>query len=222
MEKIRHIIGITVIWVLILAVWGQVKTDGYTDVTSEEGYLDTMLVAEMPEQFIEEECKLLLDTLPTMRYIMRVTPLQEYEQLFCIGQQKVRIQEVYCGNEIQVGQEIYLTSNHWTLVLYDDEKSVGRGFVNFLKNGREYLVFCTEIVKDTDTDLYVMKLYDESYIAPVFCYETLENQIVETSEENTYVSYKCVKDNEFFSCSAEGFRLWNRLKIELLDMFPTM
>lgn len=67
-----------------------------------------------------------------------------------------------------------------------------------------------------------MKLYDESYIVPVFCYENLENQIVETSKENTYVSYKQVKDNEFFSCSTEGLIVWNQLKKEMVDKFPTM
>mgnify|MGYP007025194961 FL=1 len=63
-------------------------------------------------------------------------------------------------------------------------------------------------------------VYAESLFRPVFCYEDIENKIVPVGEENTYVPYKDVKENEFFCTSEEGMKAWQDLKKNMLDRYP--
>lgn len=220
MVKIRISVCFTVLLTLILAVFGWSYKDSYTNVTSEPNYLDSMVVAEIPETFAIEDCNALLDSLPQAEYIFRVTPSGSYEQLFGIGQQKVVVQEVYSGGDVQQGQEIYITSRRWNLFLYDGEKSIERGYVNIMRSGADYLVFCTEIVEVENQDITVFRLYDESYIAPVFCYENIENKVIEPSGETTYVPYTSVADNEFFACTEATVNAWSELKDKMIELYP--
>lgn len=220
MVKMRISVCLTILVTLALSVWGWSYKDSYTDVTSDPDYLDSMVVAEIPEAFALEDCSTLLDTLPQVEFILRVTPTESYEQLFGIGQQKVVVQEVYSGKDVQSGQEIFITSRHWTLFLYDGERSVERGFVNVLKPGSDYLVFCSEIIEVKNQDTMVFRLFDDSYIAPVFCYENMENKVIEPSGETTYVPYTSVKNNEFFACTEAALAAWSDLKTEMLKLYP--
>jgi hypothetical protein len=63
-------------------------------------------------------------------------------------------------------------------------------------------------------------LYDEFYIAPVFCYEEHQNVIIPTSGDSTYVPYKEVMDNEFFVTSEETLQVMNALKNQMLSLYP--
>lgn len=220
MVKPSIAICLTILITLVLSIWGWSYKDSYTDVTSDPNYLDSMVVAEIPENFALEDINALLDNLPQVGFVLRVTPTEPYEQLFGIGQQKVAIQEVYSGKGVQVGHEIYVASQRWTLFLLDGEKSVERGFVNVLKPGLDYLVFCSEIIEAKNPDTMVLRLYEDSLIAPVFCYERTENKVVEPSGETTYVPYTSVENNEFFACTEATVNAWIELKDKLLAQYP--
>lgn len=220
MVKMRISVCLTILVTLALSVWGWSYKDSYTDVTSDPHYLDSMVVAEIPEAFVLEDCSTLLDTLPQVEFILRVTPTESYEQLFGTGQQKVVVQEVYSGNGVQSGQEIFITSRRWNLFLYDGEKSIERGYVNVMKSDADYLVFCSEIIEVENQDIKVLRLYEDSYIAPVFCYENIENKVVTPSGETTYVPYTSVKNNEFFACTEVAVTAWSDLKTEMLRLYP--
>lgn len=49
MVKMRISISLALLFTVILGVWGWSYTDSYTDVTRESNYMDSMLVAEIPE-----------------------------------------------------------------------------------------------------------------------------------------------------------------------------
>ena len=220
MIKMRTSVGLTILVALVLSVWGWSYKDSYTDVTGNPDYWDSLMVAEIPESLAIEDCSTLLNALPQVEYILRVTPSGSYEQLFGIGQQKVVVREVYSGKGVESGQEIFITSQCWTLFLYNEEKTAERGFVNVLKSGSDYLVFCSEIIEVKNQDTMVFRLYDDCYIAPVFCYENIENTVIEPTGETTYVPYTSVKDNEFFACTEVAVTVWNNLKTEMLKLYP--
>lgn len=166
---------LTIAITLILCVWGFSYKGTYTDITGEPDYLDSMLVAEIPTDIAIDECNILSNSLSQVSYILRIIPSEATEQLFGIAQQKVIVQEVYAGTDIQPGDEIYITSNHWSIYLDGGERTIGRGFVNVLDIGKEYLVFCTGTVTMPDLSIPVYRLYDQSRICPVFCYEDILN-----------------------------------------------
>lgn len=89
-----------------------------------------------------------------------------------------------------------------------------------MKEGKEYLVFVTEKVRTDSETLPVYRLYSNSMITPVFCYEDMENVIIPVGEGPTYVPYSQVKDNEFFSADEEGLEAWNSLKQKMLAAYP--
>ena len=121
---------------------------------------------------------------------------------------------------MQYGQEVFITSQRWNLFLYDGEKSIERGFVNILKTDTDYLVFCSEMLQVQNQNAVVFRLFDDSYIAPVFCYENIENKVIEPTGETTYVPYTSVKHNEFFSCTELAMAAWSNLKTEMLKLYP--
>ena len=97
------------------------------------------------------------------------------------------------------GEEYYLFSRSWSVSLNGYIDTLERGFVNILKAGEEYLIFASEVLQDLNEDLPAIKLYDEYLINPVFCYEECENVVAPLLGDTLAVSYKDVKDNEFFS-----------------------
>lgn len=208
--------GFTVLMILAAAVFGVVKRGSYTDITKEENYLEKLHVAELSEQFAIKGCDKLQQELPDCPVILRVEAIGGIEHLFGADRQMVRILEIFKGDGLEKQQEIYLYSDHWRLVLFDDTKSIERGFVNIMNEGSEYLIFSTGKIDDLEDAVPIYKIYDENYITPVFCYEDRTNVIVPTGEESTYVSYAEVKNNEFFSVSEKGIRAWEQLKEQML------
>ena len=218
--KMRILTAVTMVVLIGAAAFGLVKRQTYTDLCSEENYLDRLYVAEAISPLTENSCSDLEQVLPGVPYILRVSPTGEFENLFATSRQKVQIEEVYAGNGLQKGDEIYLTSSQWRIVVELQPSALECSFVNIMKEGKEYLVFLTEKVRTDSEVLPVYRLYSNSMITPVFCYEDMENVIIPVGEGPTYVPYSQVKDNEFFSADEEGLEAWNSLKQKMLAAYP--
>lgn len=218
--KMRILTGVTLLILTGASVFGRVKRQSYTDICSEENYLDQLYIAELESPLVADSCSTLEQELPDVPIILRVSTAGEYENLFNTGRQKVEIEEVYSGNSLKKGDEIYLTSGTWRIVVDLQPPAIERGFVNILKEGKEYLVFVTEKVRTDSESLPVCRLYSNSIIDPVFCYEDMENVIVPLGEGPTYVPYAQVKDNEFFAGDEEGLAAWTELKQKMLSAYP--
>ena len=54
----------------------------------------------------------------------------------------------------------------------------------------------------------------------VFCYEERQSVIMPTSGDSTYVLYKDVMDNEFFSSLEETLQMMEALKSQMLSLYP--
>lgn len=201
------------------AVFGIVKKQSYTNLTEQKNYMEQLQVAEIPAKLAVRSCSELALKLPEVPIILRVQAEEKIEHLFQAGRQKVCIQEVYAGEGVEEGEEVYLFSDHWRLSLTGEPDSVERGFVNVMEVGAEYLVFVTGQVQGLDTAVPVFELYDDSFIAPVFCYEDRDNVIIPVGEESTYVSYKDVRNNEFFAETEEALQAWEELKEKMISAY---
>lgn len=218
--KWRMMFGITIGIILAAGVFGVVKKQTYTNVTSEKNYLDMVQVALLPEQMAENACKMLEESVPKAPIVLKGKAIGEREFLFHQGRQKIKITQICKGEELQKGDEIYLYSEHWRLNLYDEPHTVECGFVNIMKEDKEYLVFLSGQVEDYDTTIPVYKFYEEDLmITPMFCYDEMEEKIPEFDEECTYISYKEVKDNEFFGTSEASYAVWEQLKQTLFAKY---
>lgn len=113
----------------------------------------------------------------------------------------------------------YIYSQHWQLILYGSPYSIERGFVNIMDVENEYLVFAEAVSEDFETGIMSVKLYDDFYIAPVFCYEERQNMVIPLLDETTYVPYKDVMDNKFFVTSEEALRIMTSLKDQMTALY---
>ncbi|MGN0142677.1 MAG: hypothetical protein ACI4AD_10650 [Roseburia sp.] len=217
--KSRILLIVTSGIVLAAGLFGAMKKKSYTNLTAED-YLSLVQVAELPGKMAVSDCANLEETLPQMPVIIRVEAVKEMEHLFGVSRQKVCVREVYQGDGIVAGDEIYLYSNHWNLALTGDPYTIERGFINIMDIGTQYLAFSTGQTEDLYSDTPSYQLYDDSLIAPLFCYENKENQISETNGMTTYVPYVKVRDNEFFGEDEEAVRAFEQLKEKLLLTYP--
>ena len=217
--KSKILIGLTVCVVIAAAIFGLIKRQSYTDIVNKENFMEQMLIAELSAKLTENVCTELCQTLPTAPIILSVSPVEDMEYMFKTGRQKVCIHEVHMGDGLDVGQEIYVTFSRWSVMLLEKYDTVQCGFVNTMKKGNEYLVFLSDKIDGLD-NLIVYSLFGESVIAPIFCYEELENVIAPTHGTTTYVTYSSVKNNEFFAETEEALQIWKGLKAEMLGLYP--
>lgn len=235
--KRRTMLIVTVCVVLAAGVFGVVKRQTYTDITKEENYLDKLQVALFPEDMLENTCKIMEKNVEDAPIIFKGEPSGEIEHLFQTGRQKMKVVQVYKGDTIKSGDEIYVYSERWQLCLGEEPESVERGFINVMKEGKEYLVFLSKQMEEHYLDIPVYKTYqpgdmdenkgevgtasyEDFMIAPVFCYENMEHNIPTlVNDENTYVPYSEVRDNEFFGMNENSYVLWEQLKERVLEKY---
>lgn len=205
--------------VIATAAWGISAKESYTDWPSEENYLDSFDVAEMLETTCVRACESMRENLDDSPIIAQVTCTGDVEHLFYASQQPVTVSKVFKGENLSEGDEIYLTSSSWCLLVENNFHAIERGYVNIMKSGAEYLVFVTEQVGESN-DVPVYSLNSVSIVAPVFCYEDVQNVIIPVPIENTYVPYKEVQNNEFFVTSQESLDMILALKNEFVQKYP--
>ena len=216
----HFVIRITTVLVLAAAIFGFSFRGSYTNITGEEGYLDMLAVAEMPEAICISSCERMKESLPNAPIIIRVTPTEDVEHQFGQSHQKVRVEQVFHGDGLSTGDNIYITAVRWRVVINQEHKTLERGFVNVLQQDHDYLVFLSESTGLTNNNLPVYCLFEESLISPVFAYDQFCNTVVVTTGGSTYVPYCSVSQNEFFATSEDCISAWLQVKHLLLDMYP--
>lgn len=205
---------------LAAMAFGIVKKQTYTDLAGQENYLELIEVAEITEDLAKIACTAMSKSLPSAPIILRVEVTGEIDHLFTVDRQRAVIRQVYAGDGLETGEEIYVFSRHWQLALGGYHDSIERGFVNVMEVGTEYLVFAEAVNEEVGTAIPSVKMYDDFFITPVFCYEERQNVIAPVTGDTTYVPYKDVKDNEFFATSEEALQIIETLKSQMLSFYP--
>ena len=221
MKRTLFFLGVLLVTVGF-GVFGRMFYQSHTDVTSEPGYLDNFSVAEMTEDVSEISGVEMKQSLPEAPVILRVTALAEPEPEFNLYLYPFRIEQVYKGENLEVGDEIRVGRFSRGLIV---EREGGRyleaGFVNVPKQGKEYLVFLSDyIVKDGSRLVGFFQEGESIAPLPMFCYEDIPNTQVEVTGFSTYVSYRDVKDSEFFGTTPKSAAYWEQLKAEMLQKYP--
>ena len=221
MKRTLFFLGVLLVTVGF-GVFGRMFYQSHTDVTSEPGYLDNFSVAEMTEDVSEISGVEMKQSLPEAPVILRVTALAEPEPEFNLYLYPFRIEQVYKGENLEVGDEIRVGRFSRGLIV---EREGGRyleaGFVNVPKQGKEYLVFLSDyIVKDGSRLVGFFQEWEAIAPLPMFCYEDIPNTQVEVTGFSTYVSYRDVKDSEFFGTTPKSAAYWEQLKAEMLQKYP--
>lgn len=218
----RKILFIVTVGIILAAgVWGYSKKQTYTDITAEENYLEKLNVALLLEEMTIMDCERIANEIPNAPVVVKGEPVGDREELYGTSQQKIKITKVYKGDNLQIGDEIYISTRSGGLRLYDEPKTAECGFVNVMKKNREYVVFLLGKVENTNTTNPVYEFYGESFIRPIFCYddEGMEKKIVPVGEEDTYVPYAEVKNNEFFGATEKAHEVWGELKEKVFEVY---
>ena len=108
----------------LAAAFGLYKRQTYTDITKLSDYMNSFAVAQLSEKMAIEECEKLEKLLPESPIILKVHAVEPVEHLFKISQQKVQVDAVYKGKDLNVGDYIYITSNYWKK--YDRRTCINR------------------------------------------------------------------------------------------------
>ncbi|MGN0335465.1 MAG: hypothetical protein ACI4DV_07385 [Lachnospiraceae bacterium] len=219
MVKHKWILASTVVILLVAFGFGYSQRKTYTDISKDKAYLDTIYVAQIPEDYAITTTEMLAEELPLAPVIIKVVVLGEVEHLARASRQLVKVQNVYKGEDVKKEQEIYITCDRWSLSLYAEPHSIERGFVNIMEVGEEYLLFVDGQADGLGEEIPIFKLYGESVVAPVFSYRTHTNKISSMGKESTYVLYNQVSDNEFFAATPEAMNAFLELKKIMLEKY---
>ena len=215
--KLRHHMLLTAILVICFAIIGISKYSSYTDITSDPNFVNDFQVAELPTAFAVDDCQSLKESLLYAPIVLKVTPVDSPEYFFGGRQQKFCIKEIFSGEDLQIGDEIYITANLWKV--YPAEKTMDMGFVNIPQKGTDYLVFLSGSIGYSQHQTEVFLLQSGKYINPIFSYESYENTIYPITGETTYVPYSEVCENEFYATESDGIDAFLTLKHELISIY---
>ena len=215
--KCRFCAAVTVLLVFGFGIFGRGKLATYTNVTADPNFINEFSVAEIPTAFAIQDCEVLKKILPESPIILKVTPVDTPEFFFKGWQQKVRIEHVFSGEGLASGSEIYITYDRWKA--YVARKEMDLSFVNFMKDGADYLVFLSESIGYTKDGIEVFQLPKDRVIASIFSYAVHDNVIYPVSGESTYVPYQEVSNNEFFAVDTEGLDAFLELKNFLMEKY---
>ncbi len=220
--KSKMIMAIVLAVFLAAGVFGVIKKQTYTDIVSEPNYMDKLHVAVLREPLAVSTCNALSVELLNVPIILKVKCVDEMEYVYQAGQQKVRVEEVFQGSERVKGEEIYIYSERWTVLVWSAPNSAERGFVNLMEPGKEYLVFLTgKTVKVPGESAPGYEVFDDFLILPIFLYGEREYTPMDLAEDvkNTYVPYTKVKENEIFADNTVGYEAWLELKEILFEKY---
>jgi hypothetical protein len=215
--KYRFIVVSTVILIVGFGMFGRIKLSTYTNVTADFDFTNEFSVAEIPASFAIQDCKDLKETLPESSIILKVTPVQSPEFFFKGWQQKVRVESIFSGEGLTEGSEIYITFDRWKVHVASKEMDLS--FVNYMKNGADYLIFLDRSIGYTKDGTEIFQLPQDHVIAPVFGYATYDNVIYPVTGESTYVPYSAVSENEFFAVDTEGMEAFLELKNYFMQIY---
>lgn len=182
----------------------------------------TYYVAEMWESLITDISGILEEEYVKSPYIIRCTVLESMEPSYNDMRVHVRVNKVYEGDDINVGEDIYITRGHPMIGFNSQGKNVflELGFHNFMQKGEEYLVFLEEKI-NLNEDKYGNVFAMEGFSFPPFflCEEDRDCVFVPITGDTSYVEYAAVINNEFFCENEKALEIIRGMKHRMLEKY---
>lgn len=172
----------------------------YTNLLKEKGdsAFSVAMLGDYADDTFFQDYKKILEEAPYI-YKVKATGERIYETK-SIGQRAV-VEKVFCGNNELVGEDILLIGNYRLFFLEQESGEImyamNTGFVNYMQEGHEYLVFIEEQLESPGMGM-LYKLVS-GIVTPIFDYSPHDNIVFNTPDENSGIPYKQVEDNEFFA-----------------------
>lgn len=208
---------LVVVALFITIIIGIIYRQSYTNITAQPNPLENFSVALWdvnigPPNLMD----ILRDELPESQFIIRAKSLGQIDYVYKAKKQLVEVLEVYKGDELEVGDVIWVVAGG---PLFFEVMTANMGFVNVMEANQEYLIFLEEKIETMNKNEVVYGV-PGFIISPIFSYNDYDHEILSVSEDNRYVPYKEVKDNEFFVSSEEALQALMNLKHDLLQLYP--
>ncbi|MGG0717216.1 hypothetical protein ABE096_06400 [Robertmurraya massiliosenegalensis] len=215
----NKLLSLTMLTALIVAVLlGLFFRQTYTNVTATSNVIDNFSVALWDVDMSPTLVQTMREDLPNSNFIVRVKSNGQMDYTFKNNKQYVEVLEVFQGDGLQLGDQIAITLLDW--MLFFDDMTANLNFVNLMHPGQEYLIFLERKLDTLDSNENNIYLLPGLIIPPIFNYEDKEHSIFQVSEDDRYVPYVKVKDNEFFVSSEKSLDMLLELKHELLQKYP--
>lgn len=222
MKKITIHFLITGILFSALFIYGRYERSFHKEL--DISGLEEFYVGLLPDELVERQVPILQNDLPDSRYILQVSCMEEMQFQFSCGTQKVKIEHVFQGDDLEAGDEINILVS--TLVSLPEAGGAGENacnldFVNRLRVGETYLIFLDQKVETENGLLYMQN--DHFLVKPYFSYDHIQkNYFASTNPDpdNNSILYKDVKDEEMFLMSEDSVNMMMDLKKELFQKYP--
>ena len=217
--KPKRIFSLLLLLALVgFGVFGAVNRLSYPETTANPDYMDQLQVATLSQDGCDIVLQNMQQKLPQSPIILRVTPI------FYAGKQRFLVEEVYAGDHLKPGDEIWIVSGSWCALIDETYQQMVFYFVNAPKQGQEYLVFLSGQVEIVDgfEALPVYQLQNGILLDPIFCYNDLDTQVDTPIGQplDITVPYKEVSDQEFFAESQTVMDALVEAKHALLAQYP--
>lgn len=203
------IIAVCLIIVIGIAVAiGMSKKGTYMNALDNMDKLDVSLKSSLNKELAEELYQLISDE---SQYVLKVKVLEEATFDFQTVTHKVKVLEVFKGDDVKIGEEIVLFNANYHY--FEDRNHMNLYNVNLMKKGDEYLVFIRSKEK---TELQGEYFYIETYVVtPYFNYKNKDNVIVEDSS----TEYGNVKNNEFIVNTQHELEIFMKFKKMMMEKY---
>lgn len=222
--RLKFIYVVMAITILVSVGIGVNYKSTYTDFNAQEKPLNNFAIALMSDGLLEMQIEVMEESLQDSNIILAVRCKDNFSYHFACVTQQVEVLEVFRGESIKVG-DIIDVARASTLVSMDKDALINgkgmcnMGFVNEMVPGKIYLIYLEHRVTTHDEDVNIYIQSNEFILAPIFCYEEIENRPCEDLDGNCYVDYVDVEKNEFFLMSQEGIDKITDFKKRLISMY---
>lgn len=223
--KLRHIPSLLYLLAIVgFGIFGAINRQSYSDITAQPNYLDQLSVAVLPNEACVIASQEIREEFPGTPIVARVTPTSDLIPLFYINQQKFRVQQVFSGEELSVGEEILITDPSWCILVDDVYHHLEGGYVTPAQQGQDYLVFLSRQLEVVDgwADTPVFQLSGNGMISSIFCYNDLNSHVntVPGGLLNSSVPFSEIHQCEFMTATQEGMDILMDAKHALLAQYP--
>ena len=164
------------------------------------------MVALISDALLEMQLEFFDEDLENCNIVIAAKCEENYFYRFNCNTQTVTVEHIFKGGGLNIGDKIDIARNGSHIYTNKDMYTAGMpsndmGFVNEMVPGKTYLIFLDRKVETYNENDIIYKTA-EFILAPIFCYEKIENIPFESIDSvGNYVKYKDVKNNEFFIMS---------------------
>lgn len=213
-----------ILFIILLSI-GLYYKSFYKDFNEEEQPLDDFAVALISDALLEMQLGFLDEDLENSNIIIAAKCEENYFYRFNCNTQAVTVEHVFKGESLKAGDRIDIARNGSHIYTSKDMYTAGMpsndmGFVNEMVPGKAYLIFLDRRLETYNENDIIYKTA-EFILAPIFCYEKIENIPFDSIDPvGNYAKYKDVKNNEFFIMSKDANEKIDAYKEKLFLKYP--